>query len=62
MMTKKDYIKFAEMIRSWSDPKVYPISARQLTVPITFVATEIAHIFKEGNPRFDFDKFFEACV
>ena len=55
MMTKKDYIKFAELISVVSDTKTMAIDGGTLVV-------KLAHLFEEDNPNFDRNKFFDACM
>ena len=59
-MTKKDYIKFANMIRSQiqdadSERDWY---ARESAIR---TASDAASIFKADNPRFDREQFLKAC-
>ena len=54
MMTKKDYIRAADIVRAHFEarPRVMPVEA----LTETFVA-----FFRGDNPRFDVDRFREAC-
>ncbi len=53
-MTKKDYIKFANVL------KFYVVTMK-LSDSIRMIANDLCDIFIEDNPRFDKDKFLEAC-
>ena len=55
MMTRKDYVKFAELISVVSDTKTMAIDGGTLVV-------KLAHLFEEDNPNFDRNKFFDACM
>ncbi len=50
MASRKDFIATAEIVARISNRET------RLTV-----ARDFAAVYCEGNPRFDFDKFFEAC-
>jgi len=54
-MTRKDYIKFADLLR-------YVREAKEAGQEITddWVILAVANIFGEDNPRFDRDRFFNA--
>ena len=54
-MTRKDYIKFAEVISDIADTKTMAIDGGTLVI-------KLATIFKEDNPNFNKDKFFDACM
>ena len=54
-MTRKDYIKIAELISNIADTKTMAIEGGTLVV-------KLATIFKEDNSNFNRDKFFEACM
>lgn len=58
-MTKKDYIKFAEMMKRLRKGSVY-INDRAVIRAID-VEEELASIFKVDNVAFDKDRFFKAC-
>lgn len=51
MMTRKDYVVTAEILR---DAMPYDSDL------ILKVAEEFAHYFKQDNPRFDRSRFFDA--
>lgn len=56
-MTKRDYIKFAEMIR-------IELKSREpeISWPTRVVITRlVADIFANDNPRFNREKFYKAC-
>ena len=54
-MTRKDYIKIAELISDIADTKTMAIEGGTLVV-------KLATIFKEDNSNFNRDKFFDACM
>ena len=54
-MTRKDYIKIAELISDLADTKTMAIEGGTLVV-------KLATIFKEDNSNFNRDKFFDACM
>ena len=54
-MTRKDYIKIAELISDIADTKTMAIEGGTLVV-------KLATIFQEDNPNFNRDKFFDACM
>ena len=54
-MTKKDYEKIAAEI--W----LVRLMANSDQVTLDRVASCLAVVFKEDNPRFQMDKFLEAC-
>ena len=56
-MTKRDYIKFAEVIRviiKSREPQITPAVR-------AFITQSIADIFAEDSPRFNREKFYKAC-
>ena len=59
-MTKRDYVKFAQMIRfahmRYDGPR--EDIAKEM---IRHFKVEIADIFAADNPRFNREKFFKAC-
>ena len=54
-MTKKDYIKIADCINRIADKETLAIEGGTLVV-------QLARIFKDDNPNFNRDKFFDACM
>ena len=56
-MTRKDYVKFAEML-SRLDPGTAKIDAANQHDKLTIA---IAAIFANDNPRFDENRFYKAC-
>lgn len=59
-MSKKDYIKFAAMIKERMP------EAKQLIRPDSFImldeiARAMADIFQDDNPNFNRDRFLKAC-
>ena len=66
-MTRKDYIKFADMIRGRHDEIVevwyvkHSATYLRKYEELDAMARQMAVIFKEDNPRFDRDRFITAC-
>lgn len=70
-MTKKDYIKFAEMIKTRKNELIRLIdeSASPTTIraweereqEVSDMSILIADIFADDNPRFDRSRFLRAC-
>lgn len=62
-MTKKDYIKLAELIRNerqyFNDWQQVGIGSIQ--VPLDHLLNGLAYILAEDNPRFDRERFIKAC-
>jgi len=54
-MSRKDYIKIAELISHIADTKTMAVDGGTLVV-------KLAILFREDNPKFNRDKFFEACM
>jgi hypothetical protein len=54
-MTRKDYVKFAEMLRQ-KRQLIEDSSSTLLDLTIS-----IADIFAQDNPKFDREKFYAAC-
>jgi hypothetical protein len=54
-MTKKDYTKFARMIRKWNTRRLEGVETSFFHVVGDFV-----ELFEEDNPRFDTAKFLTA--
>jgi len=57
-MTKKDYKKFAAVIKESFERYGGRFIADRAT---DFLKYEIAGIFAADNPRFDREKFYQAC-
>ena len=55
-MTKKDYEKFAEMIRV--DKHTFDGKA---FFALIVIQDQIADIFEQDSPKFDRERFYEAC-
>ena len=55
-MTKKDYVKFTEMIRM--DRSIF--AGYELNA-LAVIKAQIADIFEQDNPNFDRQKFYAAC-
>jgi hypothetical protein len=55
MMTRKDYVKVSEILSSYKD---------LIGDEFTFhdLVDDFASMFAEDNPRFDADRFFDACT
>ena len=58
MMTRKDYIKFAEVFRHWhqtlkENPDIY---ANEM---LKALEEDVADIFLQDNERFDYKKFIK---
>jgi hypothetical protein len=56
-MTRKDYIKFAELIKD----SIYPIGAKRDKNTILHITEDLIELFREDNYRFDSEKFRKAC-
>lgn len=52
-MSRKHYSEVAEILKSAQESPHEP--------PLTFVARELALMFKRDNPRFNAGKFFDAA-
>jgi hypothetical protein len=53
MMTRKDYVKTAEILSDVSDVVD--------DVVLYAIAKDFADYFSQDNPRFDANRFFNAC-
>jgi len=53
MMTRKDYVKTAEILKGFSD-EIHPQVFEDLV-------EEFSQLFKSDNDRFDFARFEKAC-
>lgn len=63
-MTRKDYIKFAEMFKSLKPQLDQCEGPRHWHVRYDEwkkYMTETANIFKQDNPNFNHGRFYEAC-
>ena len=58
-MTKKHFIAIAKIIRR--EYALYSGGYLPKKYAVKSVALELADYFKICNPRFDYDKFMEAC-
>ena len=58
MMTRKDYIKFADMLKNQGAPQLENPDQYGLWCRIV---QGTADIFEEDNPNFDRDRFLQAC-
>ena len=52
-MTKKDYIKQAKIISKYTKTDV--------TFDMYSYVKDLSEVFKEDNPKFDRERFLEAC-
>ena len=52
-MTKKDYIKQAKIISKYTKTDV--------TFDMYSYVKDLSEVFKEDNPKFDKERFLEAC-
>ena len=52
MMTRKDYVKTAEILNAQKDFIDF--------VYLSQIATDFADYFEEDNPRFDYQRFIDA--
>lgn len=59
-MTRKDYQLIAEAIRPYAD-SLYRNRLKDMESAVETVAIRIARALEKENPRFDSDKFMEAC-
>ena len=57
-MTRKDYVKFSELIRRAKLRETLP---EEFPPVMEFIEAEISNIFAEDNPRFDAERFARAC-
>jgi hypothetical protein len=57
-VTRRDYIKFAELIKSINATLPDSVEQRRLVQQIT---TGIVNIFNNDNKRFNREKFYRAC-
>lgn len=55
-MTKKDYVKFAQVIRRERE-----IDGEDALTATKFWQSTIANIFAQDNPKFNREKFYAAC-
>ncbi len=61
-MTRKDYILIAEAVRdSLTDPEFGLVWPERERTAIGLLAHQIAHRLRQDNPRFDMDRFIDAC-
>lgn len=65
MMTRKDYVKTAEILRSALENSKNELdeNSKELFFSMDntmFIAEQFAEYFAQDNPRFDENKFFEA--
>jgi hypothetical protein len=66
-MTKKDYVKFAQMFKTKMDATQQALDsgagerATGYSMAIYDIAGDMARIFADDNPLFDSDRFLKAC-
>jgi hypothetical protein len=62
-MTRKDYILIADAIRETlaTDPEFGLVWPDRERAAVGLVAHRIAHQLRRDNPRFDMDRFIDAC-
>ena len=58
-MTRKDYVKFAELIRR---AKLRESLPEEFPPLMEFIEQEISNIFADDNSRFDQERFAKACA
>lgn len=58
-MTKKDYVKFAELFAILRARSADPFD--DYNMAFKEVQTEVANIFERDNPRFNREWFYRAC-
>lgn len=56
-MTKKDYVKIAGVIKEYRHQK----RIEGYNWDLSDLAQDLAVVFASDNPRFDQDRFLEAC-
>lgn len=59
-MTRKDYVAIAEAFRDVTYDPDLTRSLQDLGL-LSVVAGKVAHIMQLDNPRFDRERFLEAC-
>ena len=60
IMTRKDYVKIADVLASHMQISDHFHSETYAEV-VEFIAKDLAHMLKYYNPRFNRDKFLAAC-
>lgn len=62
-MTKKDYIKIADVIKKHrgTEPYLTDNENRLISLATEDIAQDLAVVFASDNDKFDQDKFLEAC-
>lgn len=61
-MTRKDYIKFARMMHNTMPDQYDCISSSIMTAQWKETMSAMCELFKEDNPKFNEQKFIDACV
>ena len=59
-MTRQDYVKIASVIATHIDVSNMEGRGDQVET-LEFLAGDLAHMLKADNPRFDRQKFLNAC-
>ena len=57
-MTKKDYELIANVIRGCVVFDTTKLTGKEMLVEVSY---QLAHFLKQDNPKFDKDKFINAC-
>jgi len=61
-MTKKDYIKFADMLRRMNPASTTTVSRQSLVLHHASMIRAIVAVFKEDNSNFKEDKFINYIL
>ena len=56
-MTKKDYKKVSEILKNARAVT----QQKQLDEPLRYITIQLAHMFKDDNTLFSYEKFYAAC-
>jgi hypothetical protein len=59
MMTRKDYVKVAEILSNYFATSVFDEQGEMLFADLV---DEFSLMFETDNPRFDENRFWDACV
>jgi hypothetical protein len=57
MLHRKDYKKVADILKKTTEG----LQNNTIDEPVRYIAHNLANMFKEDNPLFDYNKFFVAC-
>lgn len=58
-MARKHYVLIAEAIQ---ETKNECVKAEESTIPLSVLQDRIAQILANDNPKFNYDRFREACL